>query len=63
MGERWSQGGCGDAAAARNAVADRIAPKYQGATAQKVRSSILADGYFIQWDLKGVSAGGAAEPL
>ena len=52
MGERWSQGGRGDAAAARNAVADRIAPKYQGATAQKVRSSILADGYFIQWDLK-----------
>lgn len=54
MAERWSQAGRGTAADARTAVADRIAPKYSSAAAQsKVRSYISANGYFIQWDLKG----------
>ena len=51
MAERYSNGGRGDKATARQQVADIIVPKYPADLQPKVRSSLQNQGYFIQWNL------------
>ena len=51
MADRWSNAGRGSRATAAENIVKRIAPKYDGGTQGKVAGSI-ANGWFIQWDLK-----------
>ena len=57
IAERYSNSAYrnGNLAEARDSVAKRIVPKYPATKQSHVSSSIKSNGYFVNWDLQGIS--------